>query len=100
MTGQVTAIGFGRQSVDIYATRDVLAVSTVHDLSQKHTDWLLVINTKQGIFSVRVTDAEKLPENHKHDWLVDIECDEMDALREALTYQVVGYALDVPEMQE
>ena len=88
----VRAITVGRQDVDMYAVRvrDILAVSTSCDLAQAHTTWLLTINTGPGIFSAKVLAAERLPESHKHDWEVEIECDEVEALREALTYEVSG----------
>ena len=88
---RIRAIILHNQDVDMYATRvrDILAVSTPCDLAQAHTTWLLIINTAQGIFSAKVMAAERLPATHKHDWEFEIECDQVEALREALTYEVI-----------
>jgi len=81
-------IAVRRQDVDIYAIGDRMEVSTAYNLAQDRDDLELVLDVGDRTFWIKVVKAEQLPWGYKHNWLVDIECDEMEALREALTYQV------------
>ena len=89
-----------RKDVDLFHSSDTLAATLgpAYDSGFVLGKYLLVVISPTRSIEVRVTGGRRMPFG-RHNWLLDIECDQMEELRDALTYEVAGRAEIVPEYE-
>jgi len=84
-----------RADVDIFAIGDRLEFNADYRLNlAREPEMLIALDAGDQTFLITARNMRQLGMGCKHNWIADIECDEMEALREALTYRVVCYPPD------
>jgi hypothetical protein len=94
------AIVIDRKDVDVFHSSNTLAIALgpAYDSGFVAGKSLYIAILPTRTIVARVLGARREPWG-RHNWLVDVECDEMEALREALTYEVAGRAPEPPKFE-